>query len=60
MSWLTFSGVIEEVKKIRWPKKDDMFKDTQTAVSFIVIFGVYFVLCELFVANFLRLLGIGS
>ena len=60
MEWLTFSGIKEEIKKIRWPKKDDMWKDTQTVVIFIVGFGLYFVACELFVAQFLRLLGIGA
>ncbi|MDD2592645.1 MAG: preprotein translocase subunit SecE [Erysipelotrichaceae bacterium] len=60
MKWLTFGGIKEEIKKIRWPKKDDMFRDTQTVLIFIFGFGLYFVFCELFVAQFLRLLGIGA
>jgi len=60
MKWFSISGILEETKKIRWPKKEDMWKDTQTVVIFIFGFGVYFVFCSLLVAQFLKLIGLGS
>ncbi|MEA5026632.1 hypothetical protein SDC9_89706 [bioreactor metagenome] len=60
MKWFSFSGIFEEIRKIRWPKKEDMWKDSQTVIIFIVGFGLYFVICEFVVAKFLSVLGIGS
>jgi len=60
MKWFSLSGILEETKKIRWPNRKDMWKDSETVVLFIFGFGVYFVFCELIVAQFLKLIGIGS
>jgi len=60
MKWLTIEGLKEEIRKIRWPKKADMIKDTQTVLSFIAIFAFYFVICEFVVSAFLKIIGIGA
>ena len=58
--WLSINGLKEEAKKVRWSKKADMVKDTQTVLTFIVLFGVYFVVCEYLAAAFLSIFGIGA
>lgn len=37
-----FKEVKEELKKVKWPTKEDMTKYTVATIAFIVIFGLYF------------------
>lgn len=60
MKWFSLEGIKEEIKKVRWPKKDDMVKDTEMVVIFVALFAAYFVLCEFVVAQFLKIFGIGA
>lgn len=60
MKWFSIEGIKEEIRKIRWPKKDDMIKNTETVVIFIALFAVYFVACEFVVAQFLKIFGVGA
>ncbi|MDD2504764.1 MAG: preprotein translocase subunit SecE [Bacilli bacterium] len=34
--------VKEELKKVKWPSKEDMTKYTIATLAFLVIFGLYF------------------
>ena len=36
------SGVKKEMKKVRWPNKQEMFKYSLATLSFIVIFALFF------------------
>ena len=60
MKWFSIEGIKEEIKKVRWPKKEDMIKDTRTVVIFVAFFALYFVVCEFVVAQFLHIFGIGA
>ena len=60
MKWFSIEGIKEEIKKVRWSKKADMIKDSETVLTFIVLFGVYFVVCEYLAAAFLAIFGIGA
>ena len=61
MGWFNVKEIREEIKnKVRWPKKDDMIKDSETVLSFIALFAIFFVICEFVVAQFLRIFGIGA
>ena len=60
MKWFSIQGIKEEIKKTRWPKKDDMVKNSKTAISFIIVFAIYFVVCDFLVAQFLKIFGIGA
>jgi len=60
LKWFSIPGILTEVKRVRWPKQKEMVADSMTVISFTFIFGVYFVLCEIAVAAFLKLLGIGA
>lgn len=37
-----FRGVVREGKKVRWPKKKDMFENTSTVIVFSAFFGLFF------------------
>ena len=60
MKWFSIEGIKEEISKTRWPKKEQMIKDTKTVLTFIFIFAVYFVVCDFLVAQFLKIFGIGA
>ena len=60
MKWFSIEGIKEEVKKTKWPKKKEMIKDSETVITFIIIFGIYFVICDFLVAQFLKIFGIGA
>ncbi len=57
--WFSIEGIMTEVKRIRWPKANDMVKDSLIVIIFTTAFGVFFVLAEAAVALLLRLIGVG-
>ena len=58
MNWLTFKGVKDEIRKIEWPKRAQMTKDTIVVLGFIAFFVVYFLLTEVVISQILRLLKV--
>ena len=58
MSWLTIKGLKEEIRKIEWPKRAQMTKDTIVVLGFIAFFVVYFLLTEVVISQILRLLKV--
>ena len=40
-----------EMKKVKWPTKKDMVKYTSATISFIILFGAFFVLTDLIIAG---------
>ncbi len=60
MGWLTLAGLKEEVRKIEWPKRKTVAKNTRIVIGFIAFFVVYFVITEFILVGALRLLGIGG
>jgi preprotein translocase SecE subunit len=58
MKWFSFSGIMTEVKRIRWPKMDELVKNSTTVIMVTVVFGVFFVLVQAVVTLFLRLIGV--
>ncbi len=59
MSWFSIAGIKEEIRKITWPTRKDMSRNTLIVVSFILFFVVYFVLTEFVLVWALNLLGMG-
>ena len=45
-----FKQVGEELKKVKWPDKKDMFKYSVACIVFILIFGLYFYGLDIFFA----------
>lgn len=61
LDWFSLSGIRKEVKgKIRWPKAGEMVKDSATVISFIILFALFFMACDFFVALFLKAIGLGA
>ena len=60
LKWFSISGISKEVKRIRWPKKEDLGKSSMEVIIFSAFFGLFFVACEFFVSFFLKFIGIGA
>jgi len=60
MKWFSLEGIIQEAKRVRWPKKEDMLKDFTVVLTFSVFFGLFFVFSDTLVALFLKLIGLGG
>lgn len=58
MKWFSLSGIMTEVKRIRWPKTEEMVKNSATVITVTALFGIYFVLAQAVVAFFLQLIGV--
>ena len=58
MNWFSFDGIAKEIKKIRWPEKGDLMKDSMQVIIFTFFFGVFFVCCEFIVTLILKVLGV--
>ena len=52
-----FKGVVREIKRIRWPSKDDMMQNTATVVIFSAFFALFFSACYVIGESVLRALG---
>ena len=50
LKWFSFSGISKEVKRIRWPKKEELGGNSVEVLIF----------CAFFVSFFLKLIGIGA
>lgn len=57
MKWFSLSGIATEVKRIRWPKPKEVFKDCMVVLIFIVIFGAFFFAFDLIASGFLNMIG---
>lgn len=60
MKWFTLAGIRDEVKKIHWPDKKTMSKNTTVVVAFVLFFVAYFVFTEFILVAALKLIGIGG
>lgn len=60
MNWLTIAGLKEEIRKIQWPTKKNVAKNTRIVLAFIAFFVAYFIVTEFILVAALRLLGIGG
>lgn len=60
LKWFSLSGIFTEIKRIRWPKQNELFRLTSIVIIFIIFFGVFFVASEALVALFLKMIGIGA
>ncbi len=58
MKWFSLSGIMTEVKRIRWPKSGEMVKNSMTVIMVTALFGVYFVFAQFIVTFFLQMIGV--
>ncbi len=60
MKWFSIEGIRKEIKRIRWAKKKDLWQSSGEVLLFTVFFGLFFVISEVGVSFFLKLIGIGA
>lgn len=58
MKWFSISGIIKEIKRIRWSSPKQLAEDSSKVIVFTALFALFFVLCTAFNAAFLQLLGV--
>ncbi len=58
MKWFSIPGIMQELKKTRWPNRQDMLKDIATVLVFIGLFALFFEITSGLVLAFLRILGV--
>ena len=58
LNWLSISGIKKETKRIRWAKNKELFISFKEVMIFIVLFGIFFVLCEFIITFCLKYIGI--
>ena len=44
------SGIRSEFKKVRWPKKKEMFKHSVAVLVCIIVFALFFMLSDVIIA----------
>ena len=57
LKWFSISGILKEVKRIRWPHGKTLATNSLTVIVFTVFFGIFFLLCEVVASGFLSLMG---
>lgn len=55
MKWFSISGIITEIKRIRWPKGKELMKNSGIVLVFVLFLGVFFFLCQIVSSGFLKL-----
>ncbi len=60
MKWFSIEGVSKEAKKVRWPNSKEMAKHSTTVFVFVCAFAAYFVVADMIVSAFLKIVGIGE
>ncbi len=52
-----FRGVVREGKKVRWPKRKDMYENTATVLIFCAFFGLFFSAGYVIAQSILKAIG---
>lgn len=60
LKWFSISGISKEVKRIRWPKKEDLLGSFSEVMAFCLFFAAFFTVCEFAITFILKLIGIGA
>ena len=60
LKWFSWSGITTEIKRIRWIKFGELMESTGKVLAFCVLFGIFFVLCDLVISKLLLLIGVGA
>ena len=60
LKWFSISGIVTEIKRIRWPSIADLVEKSAKVLFFCFVFAMFFMACEGLVAYFLKLIGVGG
>ncbi len=48
--------IFEELKTVNWPSFKGLMSSSALVISFTILFGVYFFICELLASNLVKLI----
>ncbi|WP_108672030.1 preprotein translocase subunit SecE [Peribacillus acanthi] len=51
-----FGGVVREMKKVSWPKRQELTKYTITVLATVVIMALFFAVVDLGISELIRLI----
>lgn len=51
-----FGDVNREMKKVSWPKKDELLRSTVTVITTVVFFTVFFAVVDMGISSLIRLI----
>lgn len=57
MKWFTIDGIRTEIERIRWPHGKEFTTSISDVLTFTVAFGVFYMLCDLVIAQLLKVIG---
>ena len=60
LKWFSWSGITTEIKRIRWIKFPELMESTGKVLAFCVLFGLFFMLCDLVISKILLMIGVGA
>lgn len=60
LKWFTPEGIKTEIKRIRWIKFPELMESTGKVLAFCVLFGLFFMLCDLVISKLLLMIGVGA
>ena len=52
-----FVGVKQEIGKVRWPNKREMFSYSMATITFILVFALFFVGSDALLGALMKVLG---
>ena len=58
MKWFSISGIVKEIKKIRWPGFKGLSVNSVQVLIFTFGFGAFLLFCDFLVTMFLQLLNV--
>jgi preprotein translocase subunit SecE len=51
-----FSDVASEMKKVSWPKRNELVRSTLTVIATVVLFAVFFAVLDMGISSLIRLI----
>lgn len=51
-----FQGVSSEMRKVRWPQKNELVKYTVVVLVTVILFGIFFTLVDLGISTLIELI----
>lgn len=58
MKWFSWSGISNEIKRIRWPSRQDLASKSGKVLLFVVLFALFFVAAEFVITWLLKWIGV--
>ncbi|ABS20464.1 preprotein translocase subunit SecE [Bacillus cytotoxicus] len=51
-----FGDVSREMKKVSWPKKDELLRSTATVIATVIFFAIFFAVVDMGISSLIRLI----